>query len=65
MATYTITINEKTKLGKSILEFLRNMGIVVEPESKECSLDKSIAEYRAGKTFRAKNAHDLIEQCLK
>lgn len=64
MATYTITINERTKFGKSVIEFLRNIGAIVE-KKEECSLDKSIAEYKAGKTYKAKDGHDLIEQCLK
>ena len=49
---------------KSVIEFLRNIGAIVE-KKEECSLDKSIAEYKAGKTYKAKDAHDLIEQCLK
>lgn len=64
MATCTITINERTKFGKSVIEFLRNIGAIVE-KNEECSLEKSIAEYKAGKTFKAKDAHDLIEKCLK
>lgn len=32
MTTYTITIDEKTKSGKSLIAYLRSLGIVQEPD---------------------------------
>lgn len=31
MATYTITINERTKAGKSLVGYLRSLGVIDEP----------------------------------
>lgn len=30
MATYTVTINERTKAGKSLVKYLRNLGVLDE-----------------------------------
>ncbi|MBR3303567.1 MAG: hypothetical protein IKI67_05235 [Bacteroidales bacterium] len=35
MATYTITINERTKAGKSLVEYLRNLGVIEEVPNAE------------------------------
>lgn len=29
MAVYTININERTQLGKALLEYLKNLGVIV------------------------------------
>ena len=35
MATYTITINERTNSGKSLLIYLRNLGLIKETEAED------------------------------
>lgn len=35
MATYTITINEKTKSGKSLVSYLRSLGVIDEKPNNE------------------------------
>ncbi|MEN8121371.1 MAG: hypothetical protein ABFS35_13545 [Bacteroidota bacterium] len=64
MATYTITINERTATGKNLVAFLRSLKNVVSI-SKIAAIDESLADVRNGKTYKAKNAKDLIEKCLK
>lgn len=65
MATYTVTIDGKNAALKKALELIIALGGKVVERDTECSLDKSIAEYKAGKTYKAKSAHDLIEKCMK
>ena len=31
MATYTITVDERTREGKSLVRYLRDLGVIVEP----------------------------------
>jgi hypothetical protein len=54
---------------KKLLELFITLGGKVTKQnstkSKKGSLDEAIAEYRSGKTYKAKDAHDLIEQCLQ
>jgi hypothetical protein len=63
MATYTVTINERTAAGKGVLTLLQSLKDVVT--IKPNSLDESLLEIKAGKVHHAKDAKDLIRQCLK
>lgn len=42
MATYTITINERTKAGKSLVEYLRNLGVIEVPNAETLNAIKDI-----------------------
>ena len=37
MATYTVTINERTKAGKSLVGYLRSLGVINEPNAATLS----------------------------
>jgi hypothetical protein len=63
MATYTVTINEKTLTGKSVLNLLQSLKDVVT--IKPNSIEESLLEVKEGKVHYAKNAKDLIQQCSK
>ena len=67
MATYTLTFDGRNVALKKVLElFVTLGGKVVENDDKELSiLEQSLADSKAGKTFKAKDGYDLIEQCLK
>ena len=60
MATYIVNINEKTNTGKSLLGYLRNLGVVMEGNIKEPNATtlKAISEFRTGKVIRCKNFED-------
>ena len=60
MATYIVNINEKTNTGKSLLGYLRNLGVVMEGNIKEPNATtlKAISELRTGKVIRCKNFDD-------
>lgn len=69
MATATLEYDGRSTAMKKLLElFVALGGKVTEHEtskSEKGSFDEAIAEYRTGKTYKAKDAHDLIEQCLQ
>jgi len=69
MATATIEYDGRSTAMKKLLELFITLGGKVTKQnsakSKKGSLDEAIAEYRSGKTYKAKDAHDLIEQCLQ
>jgi len=69
MATATKEYDGRSTAMKKLLELFITLGGKVtkknSTKSKKGSLDEAIAEYRSGKTYKAKDAHDLIEQCLQ
>ena len=69
MATATIEYDGRSTAMKKLIELFITLGGKVTEQNlskpKKVSLDEAIAEYRSGKTYKAKDAHDLIEQCLK
>lgn len=60
MATYVVNINEKTNTGKSLLGYLRNLGVIVDNYTKRPNMEtlKAIDELRGGKVIRCKNFED-------
>lgn len=59
MTTFTITINEKSKAGKSLIAYLRSLGVVQEPNS---STLKAIEELKAGKYTKCSSFEDYLAQ---
>ena len=57
MATYVVNINERTNTGKSLLGYLKNLGVIVDAEPNNTTL-KAINELRTGKVIRCKNFED-------
>ena len=57
MTTYTITIDEKTKSGKSLIAYLRSLGIV--QESDDTTL-KAVKELKDGKVTRCTSFEDYL-----
>ena len=48
MATYTITVNERAKAGKSLVNYLRNLGVIDEPNEETI---EAIKEARCGENL--------------
>ena len=69
MATATIEYDGRSTAMKKLIELFITLGGKVTKQSttktEKGSLDEAIAEYRSGKTYKAKDAHDLIKQCLQ
>ena len=60
MATYTITINERTKQGKSLRDYLQALGII--KTTKKGSLDEALEDVRKGNVYEASSIEELIKQ---
>ena len=58
MATYTITIDERTKSGKQVLNYLKSHGVIEIPNE---TTRKAIQEIRDGKGIRCKTIEEFIE----
>lgn len=57
MATYTITVDERTREGKSLVRYLRDLGVIVEPNDATLAAVKEIQkvihiERPSGRFFR-------------
>jgi hypothetical protein len=66
MATYTITINEKTRAGKKLVALLESLNEVVSFSqiSKSKGLDEALEDVKHNRIYEADNAKDLINKCL-
>ena len=66
MATYTIKINERTKEGKRLAAMLgKSKAVTMFSHGKKYpGLEEALDDVREGRVFEAKNADDLIKQCL-
>jgi len=66
MATYSITINERTKKGKLLIDFLKTLdGVEIKKEKGNNALEEALDDIKAGRVYKAKDAADLINSCLK
>ena len=58
MATYTITIDERTKSGKRVVDYLKSHGIIEVPNEKT---RKAIQEIREGKGTVCNTFEEYLE----
>ena len=58
MATYTITIDERTKSGKMVIDHLKSHGVIEEPNE---ATRKALREIKEGKATRCKTIEEFIE----
>lgn len=57
MATYTININERTKEGRNVVDYLREKGLI-PTKQKDNGIEatrRSLHEMRSGKVTRCKD----------
>jgi len=64
MATYTIHINERTKTGRNLIECLKSLKDIVTISSAS-GIEESLHDLRTGKVHKAKDANNLLKECLK
>ena len=62
MTTYTVTINEKSKILVKLLEALSIAGATVE--KKKNGLDESLEDIEEGRVYSAESVDDMFEQIL-
>ncbi len=63
MATYTIKINEKTQIGRSILQLMQSLASVFtikKVQTRKSGFEKSQDDIAAGRIYRANSVQDLM-----
>ena len=58
MATYTITVNELTKAGKSLVNYLRDLGVIDEPNEATLA---AVQEIKNGGGTRCDTFEDYLK----
>ena len=63
MATYTISVNERTNGGKALMAYLRDLGVLVESRKtvKKSSYMQSKEDVRKGNIESFANSEDLFQ----
>ena len=64
MATYTLTINERTNAGKALLEYLFSIGVInAKPKAtRSKGLDEAIEDVKHGRTTRCDSFDDYLNK---
>lgn len=57
MATYSITVNERTKSGKGLVAYLRSLGVINEANDATLS---ALEELKSGKVTRCKSFEEYL-----
>ena len=67
MATYTVTINERTNAGRQLLNYLLGLGLVKDKvmPRKKTGFEEAEADIEAGRVYTAKSASDLFNQLMQ
>ena len=62
MATYTITLNERTANGKALVAYLKDLGVLVQkiaPKAKS-SFQRSQEDKKAGRIEKFSSSEDMF-----
>lgn len=64
MATYTLTINERTNAGKALLEYLFSLGVIdaKKKPSRRKGIDEAIDDFKNGRTTKCDSFDDYLEK---
>lgn len=66
MATYSLKINDRTKKGKLLIDFLKTLeGVEIKKQKTNNALDEALEDIKEGRVYKAKDANDLINSCLE
>lgn len=63
MATYTITLNERTTSGKALMSYLKALGVLVQKvtPAKKSSYERSQEDIRKGRIEKFESADDMFK----
>lgn len=63
MATYTITLNERTTSGKALVNYLQALGVRIQKVApgKKSSYERSQEDIRAGRIEKFSSAEDMFQ----
>lgn len=62
MATYTITINERTNSGKLLLAYLVELGLINEKKEPNETTKKAVKEAEEGKLIKCASIDNFKKQ---
>lgn len=67
MATYTVTINERTNAGRQLLNYLVDLGLIKDRVAtrKKTGFEEAEEDIREGRVYTASSASDLFNQLMK
>lgn len=63
-ALYATTFHAQQVDFKLLKELAKKFGWVIQAEKKS-GIEEAMEDVKAGRVFHAKDAHDLIKQCLE
>ena len=63
MATYTITVNERSSWGKALMNYLHALGVIVQwvPSKSKSSYIRSQEDKRAGRIESFDSSEEMFE----
>ena len=63
MATYTITLNERTASGKALMSYLQALGVVIQkvPPKAKSSYLRSQEDKKAGRIEKFDSSEDMFK----
>ena len=63
MATYTITVNERTSWGKALMNYLHALGVIVQrvPSKSKSSYIRSQEDKKAGRVESFDSSEEMLE----
>lgn len=61
MATITLKYDARNNIAKKTIDYILSLGVF----EKKTGLDEALEDVKRGNVYSAKNAKDLINQCLK
>ena len=63
MATYTVTVNERTSWGKVLMNYLHALGVIVQcgPSKSRGSYIRSLEDKKAGRVESFDSSEEMFE----
>jgi len=61
MATITLNYDARNPIARKTIEYILSLGVF----KRKTGLDEALDDVKKGKIYEAKDADDLIAQCLK
>ncbi len=61
MATYTITVNERTKSGRGLVNYLKSLGMIKEEDEPNDTTLKAMADIENGNVTVCDTFEDYLE----
>ena len=64
MASYILTVNERTNAGKALLEYLFSLGVIDAKKklSRRKGIDEAIDDVKNGRTVKCDSFEDYLEK---